>query len=39
LDNAFNMSKRAINLGRNNHKNYYTLAKLYYKFGLLSKAI
>lgn len=39
LDNAFNMSKRAINLGRNNHKNYYTLAKIYYKFGLLSKAI
>ena len=39
LDNALSMSKRAINLGRNNHKNYYTLAKIYYEFGLLSEAI
>lgn len=39
IDNAFNMSERAIAIGRNNHKNYYTSAKVYYKLGLLSKAI
>jgi cold shock CspA family protein len=39
LDNAFDMSERAISLGPNNHKNYHTAAKVYYKFGLLSKAM
>jgi len=39
LDNAFSMSERAVNIGRNNHKNYYPAAKVYYKFGLMSKAL
>jgi cold shock protein len=39
LDSAFDMSERAITLGQNNHKNYYTAAKIYFKFGLLSKAM
>jgi tetratricopeptide (TPR) repeat protein len=39
LDCAYDMSERAISLGRNNHKNYYTSAKVYNKFGLLSKAL
>jgi len=39
LDNAFFMSKQAITHGPNNHKNYYTAARIYYEFGLLSKAI
>ena len=39
LDSAYDMSEQAICLGRNNHKNYYTAAKIYYKLGLLSTAI
>lgn len=39
LDNAYSMSEKAITLGRNNHKNYYVAARVYYKFGLLLKAV
>jgi cold shock CspA family protein len=39
LDNAYYMAEKAIAFGRNNHKNYYIAARVYYKFGLLLKAI
>ncbi len=39
LDNAYHMAEKAITLGRNNHKNYYVAARVYYKFGLLLKAV
>lgn len=39
LDLAYEMANQAIIIGNNNHKNYYTLAKVFYKFGLLKKAL
>ncbi len=39
LEEAYKMTQKAISLGKNNHKNYYTLAKIYIEYGLLNKAI
>ena len=36
---AYKPAQRAITLGRSNHKNYFTLAKVYYQLGLFNKAI
>ncbi len=38
-EEAYKMAQKAISQGQNNHKNYYTLAKVYYQYGLLYKAI
>lgn len=39
LEEAYKMAQKAVSQGQNNHKNYYTLAKVYYQYGLLYKAI
>lgn len=39
LEEAYKMAQKALSLGQNNHKNFFTLAKVYYQYGLLNKAI
>jgi tetratricopeptide (TPR) repeat protein len=39
LDNAFKMAQLAVTKGNTNHKNYFTLAKVYYKYSLLNCAL
>ena len=38
-DEAYKMARKAIFEGPNNHKNYFLMAKIYYRYGLLRKAI
>lgn len=38
LEEAYKMAQKAVTLGKNNHKNYFTLAKVYFEYGLLNKA-
>lgn len=38
-DQAFKYAKMAVSIGKNNHKNYYLLAKICYSYGLLDKSL
>lgn len=39
LGEAYKMAQKAVSLGKNNHKNYYILSKVFYQYGLFNKAI
>ncbi|HOA80657.1 MAG TPA: tetratricopeptide repeat protein [Defluviitaleaceae bacterium] len=39
IDKAYIMAQQSVLYGQNNHKNYHILAKVYYHYGLLNKAI
>lgn len=38
-EKAYIAAQQAISLGKKNHKNYYVMAKVYYSYGLLDKAV
>jgi len=38
-ENAYRYAQKAISINNRNHKNFYTLALVYYKYGLLKKAL
>jgi tetratricopeptide (TPR) repeat protein/cold shock CspA family protein len=38
-EKAYKAARQALSLGKKNHKNYYVIAKVYYHYGLLDKAV